>query len=232
MQNQRFRSLLLTLLASLLAVGMFVSVRPAAAARYSKSQALVDKARLTFESFENDSNMGWFRDHLRDAKAVLIFPEVLKGAFIWGASGGSGVLVARNSETGSWSDPAFYTIGSVSFGLQIGGQASQIVLLVMTQNGLDSLYSSHIKFGGDVSVAAGPVGMGVGAPVTADFVAFARNKGLFAGISLNGAVVEVRNTYNRDYYGRDVRPVDIIARRVVKNPGANELIETIRRATA
>ncbi len=219
-------------LAAVLVIGTFISVMPASAARYSKEQALVDKARLTFESFQNDSSMGWFRDHLKDAKAVLIFPQVLKGAFVWGASGGSGVLVARNPQTGSWSDPAFYTIGSVSFGLQIGGQASQIVLLVMTQNGLDSLYSSHVKFGGDVSVAAGPVGMGVGAPVTADFVAFARNKGLFAGISLNGAVVQIRNTYNREYYGREVRPVDIIARNAVKNPGASELIDTIRRATA
>ncbi len=232
MENQTFRRFLFVGLASLLVIGMAFSVRPASASNFSKEQALVDKARLTFESFQNDSSMGWFRDHLRDAKAVLIFPQVLKGAFVWGASGGSGVLVARNPETGSWSDPAFYTIGSVSFGLQIGGQASEVVLLVMTQNGLDSLYSSHVKFGGDVSVAAGPVGMGVGAPVTADFVAFARNKGLFAGISLNGAVVQVRNSYNRAYYGRDVRPVDIIARRVVQNRGANELIEAIKRAAA
>jgi lipid-binding SYLF domain-containing protein len=125
-----------------------------------KQQALVDKARITFESFMADSNMAWLRNHIKNTKGLLIVPELLKGAFIFGGEGGSGVLLVPDLETGKWSEPAFYTIGAVSWGLQIGGQKAEVIILVRTRKGLESLYTSSFKLGGDVSVAAGPVGTG------------------------------------------------------------------------
>jgi lipid-binding SYLF domain-containing protein len=219
-----------------LAMGLLLaSYTPANAKDREQVQGLVDKARITFNDFMHDSNYVWLHQNLDRAKGVLIFPEVIKGGFIWGGSGGTGVLMVRDQRTGSWSDPAFYTIGSVTFGLQIGGEAAEVAMLAMTQKAVDSLLSSSVKLGGDVSIALGPVGGGAqgntGVPnVTADFLSFAKTKGLYAGLDLQGSVVAVRDSLNKAYYGRDVRPADIIVRHVVNNRGADELRAALRRA--
>src|SRR5439155_20813492 len=127
----------------------------------AEAQELVNKARLSFQSLLRDPNMTWFRDHLKDAKGVLIVPQLLKAAFFVGGSGGSGVLLARNEKTREWSEPAFYTLGSGRVGLQFGAEASEVVLLVMTPRGVEALRTSTLKLGGDVAVASGPVGGGV-----------------------------------------------------------------------
>ena len=124
-----------------------------------------------------------------------------------------------------------YTIGSVTFGLQIGGEAAEVLMIARTQRALDSLYSSSFKLGGDTSVAAGPVGGGGKVTVLTDFVSFTRSKGAYAGISLEGAVVKVRNDWNAAYYGQEVTPVDIIVRRSVSNPGSAELRAALAKAT-
>ncbi|HSB07334.1 MAG TPA: lipid-binding SYLF domain-containing protein, partial [Thermodesulfobacteriota bacterium] len=192
-----------------------------------------DRARVTFQEFLRDSNYSWFRDNLDHAKGVLIFPQVLKGGFIFGGSGGTGVFMVRDERTGNWSDPAFYTIGSVTFGLQIGGESAQVVMLAMTQKALDSLLSSSFKLGGDVSIALGPVGGGAKASadlpsVTGDFVSFAKSKGLYAGLNLEGAVVAVRDSLNRAYYGKDVRPADIIVAKDVSSHISVELRNSLK----
>jgi lipid-binding SYLF domain-containing protein len=155
---------------------------------------------------------------------------VLKGGFILGGSGGTGVLVVKDEKTGGWGQPAFYTIGSVTFGLQIGGEASQIVVMAMSQKAIDSLLSSSFKFGGDVSVALGPVGGGAKENITADFISFAKSKGLYAGINLEGSVVNVRDSLNNAYYDKKVTPVDIIIKNEVSNDGSKELRETLKKA--
>src|SRR5258706_10099206 len=98
---------------------------------------LVSDAKNTIQNFTSDPQMDWFRDHVPDAKGVLILPRLLKGGFIFGGSGGSGVLLARDAQTGTWSYPAFYTIGSLTVGPQIGGEAAEIVLLILPQQGVD-----------------------------------------------------------------------------------------------
>ena len=219
-----------------LAMGiLFASYTPAIAKDGDQVQSLVDKARITFNDFMHDSNYVWLHENIDHAKGVLIFPQVIKGGFIWGGSGGTGVLMVRDQRTGNWSEPAFYTIGSVTFGLQIGGEAAEVVMLAMTQKAVDSLLSSSVKLGGDASVALGPVGTGAkanaGVPnVTADFVSFAKTKGLYAGLNLEGSVVAVRDSLNKAYYGRDVRPTDIIVRHAVSNRGADELRAALKRA--
>jgi lipid-binding SYLF domain-containing protein len=197
------------------------------------AQGIVDKARVTFKDFMGDSNYTWIHENIDRAKGVLIFPQVLKGGFIFGGSGGTGVFLVKDARTGDWSNPAFYTIGSGTFGLQIGGEAAEVVMVAMTQKAVDSLLSSSFKLGGDVSVALGPMGIGAKAnadipQVTADFISFAKSKGLYAGLNLEGAVVAVRDSLNKAYYGSNVRPADILAVRDVSNHGSAELRESLK----
>ncbi len=203
-------------------------VTPVNAEEAVKQQLLVDQARITFKSFMIDKNMAWFREHMHKAKGFLIIPELLQGAWFIGGSGGRGVLVAKDKVTGDWSQPAFYTIGSLSFGIQFGGEKSEIIMAVFTQKGLDRLYSSSFKFGGDASIAAGPVGGGAKADVMTDFVSFVRSKGAFAGVSMEGAIVKANYNWNQLYYGKKVSPVGIIKHKLVSNPGSAELLKTIR----
>jgi len=201
------------------------------------AQSLVDKARVTFTELMNDSSFSWLHDYIRHAKGVLIFPQVLKGGFFLGGSGGTGVLLVREGGSGKWSEPAFYTVGSVTFGLQIGGEAAEVVMLAMNQKAIDTLVTSTVKLGGDASIAVGPIGGGakgaVTVPaVTADFVSFAKSKGLYAGLNLEGSVLAVRDSLNQAYYGKTTTPRDIIVKRNVKNPGAGSLRAMLQKYSA
>lgn len=203
-------------------------VTPINAEEPVKQQLLVDKARITFKSFMIDKDMAWFRDHMHKAKGFLIIPDLLQGAWFVGGSGGRGVLVVKDKTTGDWSQPAFYTIGSLSFGIQFGGEKSEIIMMVFTQKGLDRLYSSSFKFGGDATIAAGPVGGGAKADVMTDFVSFVRSRGAYAGISMEGAIVKVNGDWNEAYYGKKVSPVGIAEKKLVSNPGSAELLNTVQ----
>ncbi len=195
------------------------------------AQGIVDKARITFDEFMRDNQYSWLKDHLKYAKGLLIYPQVIKGGFIVGGSGGTGVFLARDSVTNDWSQPAFYTIGSVTVGLQIGGEASQIIVMAMSQKAIDSLLSSSFKFGGEASVALGPIGGGGAENITADFLSFAKSKGLYAGINLEGSVVNVRDILNAAYYGRSVTPVNIVIDKNVINAGSEELRMALKKAS-
>jgi len=199
------------------------------AAAAGEEQGLVDKARITFEGFMTDPDMQWFRDNMHQAKALMIVPQLLKGAFFVGGAGGSGVLVVRDEKTGDWSQPAFYTIGSASFGLQFGGEASEVVMMVRTQKAVDSFLSSSFKLGGEVKVSAGPKGAGATSDVLTDIISFARSKGAFLGMSLEGAVIDVKEDYNQAYYGKPVRPTDILVKQDVRNPGADGLRAALKK---
>ena len=137
------------------------------------------------------------------------------------------MLVVRNHETGQWSQPGFYTVSSLSLGPQIGGQAAGVMMIVRTERALTRLFRSSVKLGGDTSVALGPVGVGVRSAVTADIVTFARSRGAYVGVSLQGSMIRVRSGWNEAYFGRPVRPVDIFVKENVRNPGADKLIRTI-----
>lgn len=222
--------LLVTLMVGL----FFFSHAPAIAGDRERDrvQGLVDSARTTLKEFIGNPDYAWFNKNLDHAKGVLIFPRIIKGGFIFGGSGGTGVFLIKDEKTGKWGEPAFYTLGSLTFGFQIGGEATEVVMPAMTRKAIDSLLSSSFKLGGDVSIAVGPVGIGakasMGFPsVTPDFYSFAKSKGLYAGLNLEGSVISVRDTLNRAYYGRDVRPVDIIVRKEVSNTRSAEIRETL-----
>jgi lipid-binding SYLF domain-containing protein len=195
-----------------------------------EQQGTVDKALVTLRNFMADKEMDWLQKNLKNAKAVLIVPNLLKAGFILGGSGGSGVLLARDEKTGNWSQPAFYTVGSVTFGLQIGGEAAEVIMLIRTQKALDGLFTTEFKLGGDASVAGGPVGIGAKSDVTADVVTFAKSKGLFVGLNLEGSIVKVSDDSNKAYYKKAASPVDIIVKKAVSNPGSAKLREELKKA--
>ncbi len=216
------RLLLAAVLTGTVAAG---GVIPASAEEAVEQQQLVDKAKMTLESFLADSSMGpALRDLKQDTKAIYIVPQILRGAFIFGGAGGSGVLLVRDEETKKWSEPAFYNIGSASFGLQAGGDVSETIFIVRNQRGLEQFYRHDFKLGLDASMALGPVGEGGSMKgITADLIGYARKKGAFVGMSVNGSIIAVSDDSNEAYYGKPVRPTDIIVKHAVSNPKSADL---------
>lgn len=216
----------LTPLTALIVVFSTVLCIPAIS-QENHQQVLVDQASLTISDFLNDQTMTYLRNNIRYAKGVLIIPSLIKAAFWIGGSGGRGVLMVRDPRTNTWSGPAFYTIGGGSLGVQFGASSSEVVMMVMTQKGIDSLFATTFKLGGGVSAAAGPVGIGAEgatAPnLSADFLSFARSKGAFIGVALDGSVISVSSNYNQTYYGQPTRPVDVFEKKDIHNPGADKL---------
>lgn len=196
-------------------------------------QALVDAADRTFANFMRDPEMDWLHQNVRRAKAVLIAPEVAKAGFIFGGSGGRAVLVVRNAKTGKWVGPAFYTLATASVGFQAGISVSEMITLIMTDKGLNSLLSDSFKMGPDASIAAGPVGAGAKADVITDLVTYSRSKGLYGGVNLDGTVVAVSDDWNEAYYGKKgVRAPDILIRGSVRSKGADRLLGGVSRSAA
>src|SRR5437016_10728576 len=140
------------------------------------------------------------------ADCVAVVPSLLKGGFVVGGRYGKGVASCRTEK--GWSAPAFFTIGGGSFGLQIGGQAVDLVMLIMNKNGMNNLLSSQFKLGADASAAAGPVGRHAAADtdwkLRAQVLSYSRARGLFAGLELSGAVIKQDKDSTRDFYGRMV----------------------------
>lgn len=197
------------------------------------AEETIERARFSVQRIASQQDM---RDTvpglLARSKGVLIFPNLIKGAFLVGGEGGSGVLLTRDPQ-GNWSHPAFYTMGALSFGLQIGGQASEAVVIIMTDRALQAIIDNQVKLGGDISAAAGPVGVGVGAGTTtnlgADVYTYSTAQGLFAGASLEGAVVARREDWNKAFYGPDATVRGIVIQRRYGDRRADALRETLAR---
>jgi SH3 domain-containing YSC84-like protein 1 len=202
-----------------------LSATPALAADAMEQQQLVDKAKMTIEAFAADPGVGpATREMKGEAKALFIVPQFMRGAFVFGGAGGSGVLIVRDEKTKKWSEPAFYTIGSASFGLQIGGDVSEMIFVVRSQKGLEEFYRTDFKLGADVSMAVGPAGEGAHVKgITADLISYAKKKGAFAGMAVDGSVIAVSDDSNTAYYGKPVRPTDIIVKQSVSNPKSADL---------
>jgi SH3 domain-containing YSC84-like protein 1 len=166
------------------------------------------------------------QDLLDKAECIIILPSVKKGAFGVGGSYGRGVMICRGGQhyTGKWGAPALYALEGVSIGFQLGGQATDFVLLVMNQKGARSLLSSKVKLGADASAAAGPKGRTAeGATdivMNAEILSYSRNKGLFAGISLEGSTLRSDGSANTKLYGRKLTAKEIIREGKVGIPGA------------
>ncbi len=203
---------------------ILATVRPAGAV--SEPEVLVDEATLTLEKLMVDPNMSELRNYIEHAQGVLIVPQLFRGGLIIGGQGGSGVLLVKGSD-GSWSSPAFYTLGGASFGLQIGGELSEVVFTIMNESAVDALINSQFKMGADASVSVGPIGKGIAASTTTNFsddiYAFSKSVGLFGGGVLEGSAVVKRTAWNELYYAAGADPEKILIDRKYFNPHADKL---------
>jgi lipid-binding SYLF domain-containing protein len=176
------------------------------------------------------------QDLLDKADCVVVFPSVLKAAFIVGGSYGRGAMSCRKGENfnGSWGPPSMMALEGGSFGLQIGGQATDFVLLVMNDRGANGILASKVKLGGDASVAAGPVGRDASAEtdasLRAEILSYSRARGVFAGISLEGSTVRPDGDANERIYGKKIPAKDIVLRDAVPVPPSAQQMTAILNA--
>lgn len=211
MKNMRQSAVKILTLAFVLVMGL-ASCRSAGEFG-SEAEQLVDRSRGTFQSMMSDNQYPGLVDLATRAKAIIIVPNLIRAAFFFGGRGGNAVMLVRG-EDGKWSPPAFYTIGGISWGLQFGGQTSELVLTVMTEKGLNAVVHREVTLGGDAGVAVGELGKGVnaatGVGLNSDMYAFARSEGLFVGVSLEGSVIAPRETWNQQLYGDQATPEAIL----------------------
>lgn len=169
-------------------------------------------------------------DVLDKAECVIVLPSVLKFAIGFGGSYGRGVMSCRSGKefTGPWSAPSMMALEGGSFGLQLGGQATDFVLLVMNKRGASSILSSQVKLGGDVAAAAGPKGRNAAAStdvtLRAEILSYSRSRGLFAGISLAGSTLRPDNDGNERLYGKGVSGEDIVINSKIRPPASAKLL--------
>ncbi len=177
------------------------------------------------------------QDLIDKAECIIVYPSVLKAAFVVGGSYGRGAMTCRSGEhfSGPWSAPSMMALEGASFGFQIGGQATDFVLLVMNPRGARAILKSKVKLGADASAAAGPKGRTVeastDATLRAEVLSYSRSRGLFAGISLAGATVRPDNDANERVYGHDASASDIIFGKIKATPGSRRMISYLNRRT-
>jgi lipid-binding SYLF domain-containing protein len=196
-----------------------------------EQMGVVEEARQTLEQMRIDPSRRELNFYLQNARGVLILPSQLKGALLIGGSGGTGVMLSRNAD-GSWSCPAFYSVGSVSYWLQIGAMRSETVVVLMNDEVLRSMMEEGLRIGVDASAAFGGVGGGAQASSSnmfRDVYIFTQSSGVFVGLSAELGVVAPRDGWNAAYYGRPVGADDILLKRSVCNPDADRLRANLAR---
>jgi lipid-binding SYLF domain-containing protein len=194
-----------------------------------KEAERLDNSAEVINEIMGTPDKGIPQDLLNKSVCVGIVPSELKGAFMVGASFGRGVLVCRRGGDGPWGAPSLFTVGGANFGFQIGGQATDFVLLVMNGRGAEKLLQSKVKLGADASVAGGPVGRtaegATDLQLRSEILTYSRSRGAFAGISLDGQVVKQDDDANARLYGRRLEPKDILFKGTVAVPAAAHALD-------
>jgi lipid-binding SYLF domain-containing protein len=202
-----------------------------AAAFADTPQHLVDSATLSLQDIMGGPESTQAEDLLRKARAIVVCPNIFRAGFILGGEGGGCLMVARNAQ-GGWSSPAFYTLGSASFGFQAGVQSAEVMMLVMTTGGLNALLNSQFKFGADAGLTVATLGAGVNGSLStaldADIVSISKTEGLYGGISLQGSVLNSDSGTDAGYYGENYDARQIVVDLQGTNPGANPLRAALR----
>jgi lipid-binding SYLF domain-containing protein len=192
----------------------------------ARRQSLVDSCLESARKVLDGKDFPDAAKNMTNAKGVLIVPELVQGGFFIGAAGGRGTLMARNGAK-DWSPPAFYGMGSGSFGLQIGAKVSEMLFIIRTDKGLAAILDHKFKFGAEGGVTLVAVGIGLEGASTsamgADIVAFGNSAGLFAGVSLEGSYLDADNDWNALYYGPGATTKAIVLDRRFSNPGAEPI---------
>lgn len=206
-------------------------LQPRAAVAGTDQQNLVDESRITLDHLRTDPEFGNAKTLLRRARAVLIVPNLVKAGFFLGGEGGDGVMLARSGR-GTWAGPAFYTLASASFGLQIGIQAAEVVMIIESDRALRALQSDQFKFGAQAGIAVVTLGASAQAASstaldTANIIVWSSSSGAYAGVTLEGSIVKPRDSYNEAYYGRPMAVRSILNMNEGSNSGADELKRTL-----
>jgi lipid-binding SYLF domain-containing protein len=198
-------------------------------------QHLVDSSTLALEDLLGDSGNSTAQNLLRKAKAVVICPNIFRAGFLIGGEGGGCVMSGRTGD-GTWSYPAIYGMGSGSVGFQIGVQSAEVIMLIMTNGGLNALLNSQFKFGLDAGLTVATLGAGVNGAMStalnADIVSISSTQGLYGGVSLSGAVLSDNVGANQKYYGTSLDARQIVVDGQGSNPGANPLRTMLERYSA
>jgi lipid-binding SYLF domain-containing protein len=195
--------------------------------RLAQARQLVARAADTVEGFRTDPALVRFSGYMRGARGIVVLPSVVKAGFVGAAEVGNGVLLARGAD-GTWSDPAFYTLGAASVGLQIGIQYTEMVFILKSDRAVRSVIEHQGKLGADLGLSVGLVGAGMEASTTTnlgvDIVALTNSIiGAYGGASFEGAVLARRMDLNTAYYGAGATPQAIVIERTLRNPGADPL---------
>ena len=212
----------------MVAVAALALAFPQLAKAASDEQQVVDDSTNAVEHLATSSGLAAnARDLLHRARGVMIIPSLVQGGFIFGAQGGTGVLLSRDPKSGSWSYPAFYGMGAGSFGLQIGLEVSKIMLIIMNDKALNAIMANEFKIGAEAGIAVVTLGGGAEASTTAaggaDIYALAESAGLFGGIAIQGGIVKPRLQQDHNYYGPNVTAQQIVLSRSARNPAAEKL---------
>jgi len=219
--QSRFKAAFLIIMMATLPLGLAAAEGP------KSGEQLVGKAFITVDQMLNHPKYGdAIRARMKDAKAVFVAPQILKGGFFLGGEGGKGMLLAR-AENGEWSYPAFYYFGAASFGLQFGAQTSELFMIIQTGKGLTAIMENNFKLGGDLSAAIGLIGEGVETSTTtnmkADIIVYSIAKGAFIGASIEGAVIVPDEGLNTSYYAEGATSKGIVLDGKYQNQQADEL---------
>ncbi len=195
---------------ALLTAGVLAA--PLAAQAQSSQQVTVDGARKVLADLRHDKAFGNAVQLMRQAHGVFIVPKLIKGGFIVGGEGGNGVIMVHNK--GGWSAPAFYAIGAASFGLQAGLQQSELIMLIMTQKGVDGVLHDNFKIGAQAGIAVVTLGSGVegaiGGASPPDIVVWSSSTGLYGGLTVDGSVIRAQPNLDSEFYGRKLTSRDVL----------------------
>jgi lipid-binding SYLF domain-containing protein len=193
-------------------------------------QHLVDSSTLALQSMMSGPGAQQIESLLRKARALVVCPNIFRAGFMIGGEGGGCLMLARNA-SGGWSNPAFYTLGSGSFGFQVGVQSAQVMMLVMTQGGLNALLNSQFKFGADAGLTVATLGAGLNGSMStaldADIITVSKTEGLYGGISLQGSILSNDTGTEQNYYGAALDARQIVLGMEGSNAGARPLRQTL-----
>ena len=219
------KRLLISALFGLLLGALYATDSPA---QSHDEELLIDKAVTTLRSMKDDPAFAQMRELLSAAKGIIVVPDMVKAGFFIGGAGGAGVMMAHDVGANDWTDPAFVNIGAASFGLQIGAEVSEIVLVILTPEALNALLTNKVALGAEAGLALGTFGGERETATTSpalekDILSFSYSRGLFGGFSLEGSLLLADEASNEAYYGQRVGSREIIVDRALSHPGSSTL---------
>lgn len=204
---------------------------PVSVSADNKWEALVEESGKVLSEVQQMPDQGIPDDLIRSCSAIAIFPSTVSAAIGLGGQYGQGIIMVRDEQSGKWSAPAIFTIAGASWGLQIGGQATDIVLLIMNRRSVDGILQGKFKLGADANVAAGPVGRSAQAAtdiqLKGGILSYSRNRGLFIGVNLAGTVITQHWDGDKELYGKDLSAREILLENKAKMPKSADRVLSI-----